>query len=76
LPLELDRYDPELLFSDSAAFYKELVKDFQLVFDSALTAALQRSPSLKSDYIHFNEKGYRKMAESIYEQLKENGGLQ
>jgi len=55
-----------------AAFYKELAKDFHLVFDGALIADLQRSPSLKSDYIHFNEKGYRKMAESIYELLKES----
>jgi lysophospholipase L1-like esterase len=63
------------LFSNSAPLYKELADEFQLVFDGTLLAGLMRSPALKSDYIHLNEKGYRKMAESIYKLLKENGAL-
>jgi len=63
------------LFSDSAPLYAELVDEFQLVFDGTLLGGLLRSPSLKSDYIHLNEKGYRKMAESIYALLRKNGAV-
>jgi len=63
------------LLSKCAPLYKELADDFQLVFDGTLISSLQRTPSLKSDYVHFNEKGYRKMAETIYKLLKENGAV-
>jgi lysophospholipase L1-like esterase len=63
------------LLSNCAPLYEELADEFQLVFDGTLLAGLLRSPSLKSDYIHLNEKGYRTMAESIYKLLKENGAL-
>jgi len=63
------------LFSNSAKIYHELADEYDLVFDGELIGGLMRSPSLKSDPIHFNEKGYRKMAKSIYELLKENGAL-
>ena len=63
------------LFSSSAPIYKELAEQFQLVFDGTLIAGLQRSPSLKSDSVHFNKEGYRKMAEAIYELLVDNGAI-
>lgn len=63
------------LFSDSAPFYKELAEQYDLVFDASLIASLQRSPSLKSDAVHFNEEGYREMAEQIYALLQDNGAL-
>lgn len=75
IPLVLIGIPQKKLFSSSAAFYEELAEEFQLVFDGSLIANLQRSPSLKSDYVHFNQKGYRKMAESIFELLRENGAL-
>ena len=63
------------LFSSSAPLYEELASEYELVFDGRLIGNLLRSPSLKSDSIHFNEKGYRKMAESIHELLSNNGAL-
>ncbi|WP_293267824.1 GDSL-type esterase/lipase family protein [Neptunomonas sp.] len=63
------------LFSDSAPLYQELAEEYQLVFDGTLIGNLIRSPSLKSDHVHFNAQGYRKMAESIYELLSDNGAL-
>lgn len=63
------------LFSDSAPLYVELADEYKLVFDGTLIGDLQRSPSLKSDSVHFNTKGYRKMAESIYELLADNGAI-
>lgn len=63
------------LFSDSAPLYETLAENYKLVFDDALIAELERSPSLKSDQVHFNATGYRKMARSIYELLVENGAV-
>lgn len=63
------------LFSRSAAFYAEVADDAQVVFDGSLIASLLRKPSYKSDLVHLNETGYRKMAESIYELLVDNGAL-
>ena len=63
------------LFLNSALFYEELAESYNLVFDDNLIADLLRNPSLKSDSIHFNKKGYRKMAENIYQLLSDNGAL-
>ncbi len=62
------------LFSSTAPFYKELAAEYPVIFDGGLIADLLRSPSLKSDPVHLNAKGYREMAESIYE-LMEGQGL-
>lgn len=63
------------LFASSHPMYKELAGELELVFDGNIIANLQRSASLKSDIVHFNEKGYRKMAESIATLLRERGAL-
>ncbi len=39
---------------------------YQLVYDDSLIANLLRKPDYKSDQIHFNQRGYRKMAEAIH----------
>ena len=75
VPVVLIGIPAKNLFSSSAPFYEELAEQFQLVFDGTLIGSLQRSPQLKSDHVHFNKKGYRKMAEAIYELLQENGAL-
>lgn len=75
IPVVLIGVPQKALFSNSAPLYEELAEQYQLVFDGDLIADLQRSPSLKSDRVHFNEKGYRRMAESIYNLLGENGAL-
>lgn len=75
IPVVLIGVPQKALFSNSAPLYGELADEYQLVFDDSLIADLQRSPSFKSDYVHFNEKGYRKMATAIYELLKEEGAL-
>lgn len=73
IPVVLIGIPKRKLLSNTAPLYKELAEKYDLVFDSSLIGSLERSPSLKSDLIHFNEKGYRKMAEEIYVLLKENG---
>ena len=63
------------LFSSSAPLYQALADKHQIVFEPTLIAELMKKPSMKSDYIHFNKAGYRAMAESIYQLLRENGAL-
>lgn len=63
------------LLSSSAPFYKELAEKHQLVYHHDLISNLLRTRSLKSDPIHFNEQGYQKMAEGIYQLLSESGAL-
>jgi acyl-CoA thioesterase-1 len=64
------------LFSNSAPFYTELAEKYDLVFASSLIGSLMRSPSKKSDAIHFNKDGYAELAEGIYELLIENGAFE
>ncbi len=61
--------------SNSASFYQELADEYHLVFAESLLKSLLIQPSLKSDYIHFNTKGYRKLAEQIHELLRDHGAI-
>ena len=63
------------LFSSAAPFYAELANQHEVVFAKTLMAKLLKSPNLKSDSVHLNAKGYRKMAEEIYSLLQVNGAL-
>jgi len=75
VPVVLLGVPEKKLFSDSAPFYDVLAEEFQLVFEPELIADLLRTPAYKSDAVHLNDKGYRKLAESIHDLLKENGAL-
>ena len=63
------------LFSKSSGFYQELADEYQLVFDDNIVSSLLKSPSLKSDSVHFNQQGYKELAERVYEILQENGAI-
>ena len=63
------------LFSNTAPFYRELADQYDLVFADDLVASLLRRGQYKSDAIHFNEAGYRKLAEAIHALLDENSAL-
>jgi lysophospholipase L1-like esterase len=63
------------LFSDSAPFYTELAEQYQLVFEQEIIASLIRNPSMKSDSVHFNRRGYRALAQAIQQILESNGAL-
>ena len=63
------------IFSDVAPFYKELAEEHKLVFDGEIISSLIRKRAYKSDSVHFNQAGYKKMAEEIHQLLIENGAL-
>lgn len=63
------------LFADGAPLYGELAEQYQLVLDDDSIGELLRSPGLKSDGVHFNEPGYRTLAERLHWLLQERGAL-
>jgi lysophospholipase L1-like esterase len=63
------------LFSDSAPFYYELAEEYNLIFAEDLLSNLIKTSKYKSDPIHFNSAGYKKLAEEIYQLLLDNNVL-
>ncbi len=63
------------LFSSVAPFYGELAHKYDLVFEPDLIGDMMRSPSKKSDAIHFNKAGYADLAQEIYDLLSRNGAF-
>ncbi len=75
IPVVLIGVPDKLGLSNSAALYHQLADEYQVIFAESLLKSLFVQPSLKSDYIHFNTEGYRKMAEGIHEILLDHGVL-
>lgn len=75
IPVVLIGVPEKNLFSDAAPFYVELAEEQQIVFHQSLLSKLLKQPTLKSDSIHLNTNGYRKMAHDIHALLKTNGAL-
>jgi acyl-CoA thioesterase-1 len=75
IPVILIGVPKKNLFSDTASFYSELAEQHQVIFDDETIGELIRTPSMKSDSVHFNRAGYSRLAENIYQLIHENGGL-
>jgi len=75
IPIVLIGVPKKSLFSSSASFYKELADEYQLVLDDESISDIIKSPSLKSDSVHFNQAGYQELAERIFQLLKSNGAI-
>jgi len=56
--------------------YEEVAKEENIPLLSGTLADILTQPSLKNDQIHPNALGYKKMADTIYESLKENGWVE
>ncbi|WP_457607308.1 arylesterase [Nitratifractor sp.] len=64
-----------LLGLSAHPLYADLAEEFDLPLEEEALPAILSDPRLKSDSIHPNAKGYRILAEKIYEKLKEEGVL-
>jgi acyl-CoA thioesterase I len=53
-------------------FYRRIAAKHGIPCDSQTLAQVLSSPSLKSDYVHPNEAGYRRLAESIATLIRES----
>ena len=56
--------------------YEEVAKEENIPLLSGVLADILRQPLLKSDQVHPNALGYKKMADEIYNSLEENGWVQ
>lgn len=56
-------------------FYAELAKEFGIPYEGKIVASVLYSPGEKSDPIHPNAKGYRRMAEAFADLLKRAGAI-
>ncbi|MCF6299356.1 MAG: arylesterase [Thiomicrorhabdus sp.] len=63
------------VFFSSAELYESLADQWNIPLENDIVSHLMRRTSMKSDYIHFNEKGYQKLAEAIYLKLQESGAI-
>jgi len=63
------------LWTSSADFYAQLAREFGVPYEGEIVTSVLYSSDMKSDPIHPNAKGYRKMAEALARLLREAGAL-
>lgn len=63
------------LFGGAATFYGELANELGVAYEGEIINSVLRDPGLKSDPIHPNAQGYRKIAEQLAAFLKKSGAL-
>jgi len=57
-------------------FYREIAAEMKIPFEEEAVSKVLSDGSLKSDYIHPNATGYRRLAESLAALLKKSGAVE
>lgn len=63
------------LFGGNAQFYEHIASDLEVPLENEVLNEILKDNAYKSDPIHPNAKGYRRMAEALAQLLKETGAL-
>jgi acyl-CoA thioesterase I len=63
------------LITSAPEFYVEVAKEFGIPYEGKIVTSVLYSNETKSDPIHPNAKGYRRMAEAIEELLRKAGAV-
>jgi len=66
---------PSLFLLDSADIYSQVAEELNIPIDSKTLPKILSDNSLKSDSIHPNQKGYKILAESVFNLLINTGAL-
>ena len=64
-----------VLFGGTAAFYGNVAKDYHLAFEDRILQELLFNNQYKSDSIHPNASGYRRLAQAIADLLHATGAV-
>ena len=64
-----------LILGHSAGFYEDLAEELELPYDGEALPTIIKQPNLKSDAIHPNAQGYRKLAEAVAKLLRRSGAI-
>jgi len=64
------------LFLSSDEIYKKAAIDYNIPIENKIMSDVLSETALKSDAIHPNAEGYRLIAESIYELMRQTGAIQ
>lgn len=67
--------EPGLLITEGAELYARVAKAFDIPYEAEALADILIRGSLKSDTIHPNAKGYRKLAEAVAALLRASGAI-
>ena len=63
------------IFLKSAEIYEQIALETNVPIELSLLPDILGDNALKSDIAHPNKDGYQKMAQGIFEFLKENGAM-
>lgn len=63
------------LLLSSAEFYQKIAQEFAIPYEAAALSDILASRALKSDTVHPNAQGYRKLAEALASLLQESGAI-
>jgi lysophospholipase L1-like esterase len=67
--------EPHLFSLSTADLYAELAEQHTLVYEGEILAEVESDNRLKSDAIHPNAEGYRRIARAVHRTLRNSGAL-
>lgn len=66
---------PSPFMSEGAEFYERIATEFSLPYEGKVLAEILSSKAMKSDMVHPNAKGYRKLATALARLLRASGAI-
>ena len=63
------------LIAHAPGFYADLAREFEVPYEGDILTSVLLATDMKSDPIHPNARGYRKMAEALAKLLRESGAI-